>query len=202
MQQEFNGIVFIPDEKGYYRAKNDFMVYMHRVVWEFYNTKIPDGYEIHHIDFDRSNNNISNLQLLTVTEHKKLHGNLLTDEQRNWKRTNLIQNAQPKAIEWHKSDAGKELHKTLIAQQRELGVFKHRLTCTNCGKVFIGEKRSKNVFCSNACKSAYRRKSKTDDVERVCEVCGTPFFANKYKKTKTCSRSCANRYRAKVRRGN
>ena len=193
--QEFNGITFAQDGVRYYRAVNDFTLYMHRYVWEFYNTKIPDGYEVHHIDFDRSNNNISNLQLLTVSEHKKLHGELLTDEQREWRRNNLIQNAQPKAAEWHKSDAGKQLHKALIAQQRKLGVFKHKLTCTNCGKMFVGEKRTKNIFCSNACKSAYRRKNKTDNVERVCEFCGKTFFADKYKPTKTCSRSCANRLR-------
>lgn len=195
MQQEFNGIVFIPDECGYYRAKNDFTLYMHRVVWEFYNTKIPEGYEIHHIDFDRSNNAITNLQLLTTTEHKQLHGALLTDEQREARRMNLIQNAQPKATEWHKSGEGRTWHQALISQQRELGVFKHRLNCSNCGKEFIGEKHSKNVFCSNACKSAYRRNSKIDDVERVCEVCGKQFLVNKYKKTKTCSKRCANKMR-------
>lgn len=201
MQQEFNGIIFTPDEKGYYRATADFTLYMHRVVWEFYNTKIPDGYEVHHIDFDRSNNDISNLQLLTVSEHRRLHGELLTEEQRNWRRENLIQNAQPEAAKWHKSEVGKGWHRQLINQQHELGVFKHRLVCTNCGKSFIGEKHAKNSFCSGACKSAYRRKSNIDNVERVCVICGKSFSVNKYKKTVTCSRSCANKF-WHINRGN
>lgn len=193
MHQEFNGIIFTPDKKGYYRATTDFTLYLHRVVWEYHNTKIPDGYEIHHIDFYRSNNDISNLQLLTIAEHKKLHGEFLTDEQRVWRRTNLIQNAQPEAVKWHKSAEGREWHRQLINQQHKLGTFKHKLVCTNCGKSFIGEKHTENTFCSGACKSAYRRKNNTDTVERVCAVCEKPFSVNKYKKTKTCSRSCANK---------
>lgn len=191
MEQTFNGLTFIPDERGYYRAKSDFKLYMHRYVWEFYNTKIPEGYEIHHKDFNRANNDISNLQLLYVLEHKKLHGCLLTEEQRDWRRANLQENARPKAIEWHKSDEGRAWHKEQIIKQHKLGLFTHELICTNCGKSYVGEKHNENTFCSGACKSAYRRKSGKDLSERICEVCGNTFLANKYKPTVTCSRSCA-----------
>lgn len=194
--QKFNGITFNEDEKGYYRSSTDFKCYMHRYVWEYYNGPIPKGYEIHHIDFDRSNNDISNLQLLSRSEHRKIHADLLTDEQREWRRQNLNENARPKAIEWHKSEEGSKWHSEQIKMQRELGVFKHKLICTNCGKVYVGEKNGENTFCSNACKSAFRRRSGKDNVERKCIVCGNLFMANKYKKSVTCSRSCANRYRA------
>lgn len=200
MKQIFNGITFIPDDKGYYRAKTDFKLYMHRYVWEFYNTKIPEHYEVHHKDFDRSNNDISNLQLLSEIEHKKLHGTLLTEEQRNRKRINLNENARPKAIEWHKSEEGRAWHKEQITKQHQLGVFKHELICTNCGKSYVGEIKSKNTFCSNACKSAYRRKTGKDLDKRICEICGNTFLANKYKPTVTCSRSCA--CKLSHRRGN
>jgi len=39
-------------------------------------TEIPQGYCIHHIDFNKSNNHLSNLQLLTKADHAKLHMNL------------------------------------------------------------------------------------------------------------------------------
>ncbi len=35
--------------------------------------RIPDGYEIHHIDHDPTNNSIENLQLVTQAEHKRIH---------------------------------------------------------------------------------------------------------------------------------
>lgn len=198
--QIFNNIEFTPDTKGYYRAINNFKCLMHRYIWEYYNGKIPSGYEIHHIDFDRSNNDISNLQLVSRSEHRKIHADLLTDEQREWKRNNLNTKARPKAIEWHKSEAGRKWHSEQIKMQRELGQFKHKLICTNCGKTYVGEINGTNTFCSNTCKSAYRRKQGKDNVERVCTVCGNSFITNKYKKTQTCSRSCANRL--KNRRGN
>lgn len=60
----------------------------HRYVWEQYNGKIPDGYEIHHRDMNTHNNNISNLTMLTIKEHRSLHskmqiGHVLSDETKN-----------------------------------------------------------------------------------------------------------------------
>lgn len=198
--QEFDGIKFILTDKGYYRH-NGLRKYMHRYVWEYYNGKIPSGYEVHHIDFDRSNNDISNLQLLTKKEHKKLHADLLTEQQREWRRENLDKTARPKAVEWHKSEDGKNWHSEMIAQMHKQGAFKRKLICTQCGNEYIGEiyKNGGNAFCSNACKSAYRRINGLDNIERVCPVCGETFGTNKYRPSETCSRSCANRYRAMKR---
>ena len=47
---------------------------LHQAVWMYHNEQpIPEGCEIHHIDGDFTNNDISNLQLLTAKEHKELH---------------------------------------------------------------------------------------------------------------------------------
>jgi hypothetical protein len=52
---------------------------------------------------------------------------------------------------------------------------------------------STSRFCSNKCKSRWRRRSGLDDVERICEYCGKAFKVNKYKPTKYCSSLCASR---------
>lgn len=188
----FNGHRYVRDDKtGYYRRSvKRTTKLLHRDVWEHHNGKIPDGYEVHHKDFDRDNNDIGNLDLLTLAEHKKLHAQLLTDEQRAWRRNNINVNARPKAIEWHKSKAGSAWHKEHIKRQRECGKFKKHLVCTNCGKEYIGESKGTNSFCSNACKSAHRRASGVDDEERECVICNNTFIANRYSKTQTCSKSC------------
>lgn len=44
---------------------------VHRLVWEAFNGKIPDGFHVDHIDGDRHNNKLENLQLLTKSENSR-----------------------------------------------------------------------------------------------------------------------------------
>lgn len=53
-------------QKRIYRRK-------HRVIWETFNGDIPDGMTIDHIDFDKTNNDISNLRLLSLEDNAKRH---------------------------------------------------------------------------------------------------------------------------------
>lgn len=46
---------------------------LHRDTWEFHKGPIPPRHEIHHIDEDHSNNDISNLECLTKAEHDRRH---------------------------------------------------------------------------------------------------------------------------------
>lgn len=59
---------------GYYRlqlykdgVKKQYI--LSRAVWEAFNGKIPDGYEVNHIDEDKSNNCLSNLNLMTKADN-------------------------------------------------------------------------------------------------------------------------------------
>jgi hypothetical protein len=50
----------------------------YRKVWELHNGPIPKdtegrSYEIHHLDLDRTNNNIENLQCVSLQEHYEIH---------------------------------------------------------------------------------------------------------------------------------
>lgn len=46
----------------------------HRVIWMLHHKRdIPNGYVIHHIDFNKSNNEIKNLKLMKEKDHLKLH---------------------------------------------------------------------------------------------------------------------------------
>jgi len=50
----------------------------HRIVWESVNGPIPKddngrSYEVHHIDGNHKNNDISNLILVTIEEHYRIH---------------------------------------------------------------------------------------------------------------------------------
>lgn len=45
----------------------------HRIIWETAYGEIPSGYEIHHLDENRSNNTISNLELIESSTHRHNH---------------------------------------------------------------------------------------------------------------------------------
>lgn len=46
----------------------------HVAIWEKYHNKsVPDGCVIHHIDYNKFNNNINNLKCMTIKAHNILH---------------------------------------------------------------------------------------------------------------------------------
>lgn len=76
---EFNGVIFVK-RKFYYFAltntKYKIKTRLHHAVYLYYHPEldcIPPNCNIHHINGDKSNNDISNLILLTIAEHTQLH---------------------------------------------------------------------------------------------------------------------------------
>ena len=59
---------------GYYTVRkqcdgHEYNYMEHRVIWCMINGDIPDGLQINHKDFNRGNNNIDNLELMTAKEN-------------------------------------------------------------------------------------------------------------------------------------
>ena len=72
--QYFQGVKFCRDDSTGYYLNGTIHERMHRYVWEHYCGKIPEGFQIHHIDGDKSNNGIDNLAMMTDSAPQKLHG--------------------------------------------------------------------------------------------------------------------------------
>ena len=202
--QYFNGIRFVCTD-GRYFVEQKHRIAMHRYVWEYYNGPIPEGYVIHHKDKNKANNDISNLECIPRGKHSRLHGAELTQEEREWRRNNLNTNARPKAVEWHKSEEGKQWHKEQALKQFAEGktyfqkVAPECRICEVCGKEFykkpLKNKTAQHHFCSEACHQKYRRTHKLGTMEKECPICGKIFLTNKYSPALTCSHSCANKLR-------
>ena len=188
--QFFDGRKFTRDETtGYYlcssRSANGVRKRMHVYVWEYYNGLVPKGFQVHHIDENKSNNDISNLELLSITEHLSFHGKERYEKNSEMMLNNLRQNAIPKASEWHKSKDGHEWHKEHYEEFKHLLHVEREFKCQFCGKDFKST-QSQSKFCSNKCKSAARRASGIDNISKICADCGGEYISNKYSKTKFC----------------
>lgn len=69
----YNGEKYTLRNNGYYGKTRGKRTLMHRDVWESHHGKIPQGWDIHHKDQNKMNNNIDNLECLTKSEHTRLY---------------------------------------------------------------------------------------------------------------------------------
>lgn len=196
----FDGHKFRKDKDTGYYLNSSMRKRLHRYVWEYYNGTVPEGYHIHHKNGDKSNNALDNLEMLSAHDHETLHGALLTEQQRQWRRENIVANAMPKAKAWHGSEDGLKWHsehgKDAWAKRSPTTAV-----CEWCGKPMLTYRPKVARFCSGACQSAHRRNSKVDNETRICKSCGKPYSVNKYSKAQTCSRSCGMQMRWKNKKG-
>lgn len=168
---------------------------LHRYIYEKHYGPIPEGYAIHHIDFDMYNNDPTNLMCLTPQQHMAIHMKCNAENEAFIaKRKEHLDKIRPMSKEWHASEEG---HKWHVEHGKKVAseVEERAYICEQCGKEFFTKPFGTNKFCCNACKSAYRRKMRLDDEERVCAFCGNTFTINKYSKTQCCSRRCSQRMR-------
>ena len=70
---DWDGSTWSLRNNGYYGRTTGARDLMHRAVWEKHHAPIPPGWDVHHIDRDRTNNAVANLMCLPKDEHTKLH---------------------------------------------------------------------------------------------------------------------------------
>jgi len=167
---------------------------LHRQIYIDANGEIPTGYHVHHKDFDKHNNRIENLVLLSPSEHAKIHN--AYEKKYNYKK--YIENkkrsigaAQEKAKLWHASKEGLAWH-SINGKNAWVNRKPKILICINCKKEHESffEGKTGNHYCSNKCCTAYRVKRGIDDIKSICKGCSKEFKTNKYLPRKYCSKDC------------
>jgi hypothetical protein len=160
---------------------------LHQEVWKHHNGDIPDGYDIHHLDEDPLNNDISNLACIRRREHHQEHAVPgVFPEALKAVHAEAIELAK----EWHRSDEGREWHVEHGRQAYAKREFVSR-TCEHCGSEYHTKHRSVSKFCSGGCKTKSRNASGIDNEQRICEFCGSEFTCNKYVKKRFCNGKCS-----------
>lgn len=171
---------------------------LHEEIWRAAHGPIPDGFDIHHVDFNPLNNDVANLRCVEAGEHQRIHvehrretGAYVDDE-----RLAHLERIRPLTKTWHASEEGREWH-SRNARESWVGRECRDEKCQQCGGPYRTRRTGGDRFCSNACRSQARRLSGVDDVDKTCVNCGQAFRANKYARSASCSRVCAQRYRAR-----
>lgn len=168
---KFNSMIFIKEDSGYYRISNNWnenipnSYRLHKAVYEYYYGKVPEGYNVHHIDSNKDNNDKKNLEAITTKDHSVIH---MTLERKEKSRVNFNK-AKEKAAIWHKTNP---LSHDIHSKASKEG-WSRRTTyshiCTQCGKEFkTREKECK--FCNGKCKNDYSLGYSLLDIVNIEEI--------------------------------
>lgn len=174
---------------------------LHQYIWTLNFGKIPAGHHIHHKDGNPLNNDISNLECLRGAEHLSEHSKHEWRVNRDAKLVSFNEKTRAAAIEWHKSEAGREWH----AKHAKTSIFGQTKThsCKNCGLDFQTNVVIHTDFCSKKCNTAHNqriyRADKRYHIRATCAACGVAFKKSKWSSTVCCSRKCASDNRRSLR---
>lgn len=185
--QKFNGVTFHNDGKKHYRVN----IPLHRAVYSYYLGDIPIGYDIHHIDENKSNNDVSNLQLLSKREHVAIHHRGICYAKTSEKFCVVC----GKSITKRNNGRNKFCSSECAAKFNYQQSLESR-SCVICGNTFVCDKHSKTQTCSPTCSLKIRFLNYTPvpkTEKRLCVICGKEFESIKSKPTCTCSKSCATK---------
>ena len=157
--KQYNGYSWFKSDNEYYKricSRRQTSVYLHRQIWEDEVGTIPKGHQIHHKDGDKGNNCITNLECLSVKEHRAHHP--IKDME---KQNKHLASIRPLTKEWHASKEGHEWHKKQFAKTLgKLFVNKDKI-CQVCEAEYtVFSSNNVSKYCSNKCKSkAFRTKN-------------------------------------------
>ena len=179
--QSFNGEVYHKNSSGYFVLGRS----IYRDVFQYYCGKIPDGYQIHHKDFNPTNNAITNLQLLTRSEHAGIHLGAGSSKEYICEFCGKI------FIATSQSPARFCSRKCQAAQRRKTKDIPHyQKICPVCNKEFVTT-NNRQTYCSLSC---FGKTLANPLLEKHCAFCGKRFFTKKESR-KYCSVQCANESR-------
>lgn len=171
---KYGDFTWVEKPSGYYQStircadglrKN----WLHQFVYETEYGSIPQGYDVHHKDEDKSNNRPDNLELLSRKEHQEEH------YEQNVKNGHVLSKYVEENFEEVQALAklGKEGKYVGRAKRKKLP--NKPILCAHCGEEFVPHKKARKdtKFCSTSCSGKWHKRFGISD--RECKDCGTVF---------------------------
>lgn len=154
----FNGRKYYRTPSGYWQSSYPRPTkLLHVAVWEATNGEVPEGCVIHHVDRDKSNNAIENLQCLTISEHCTLHAR---EQGQSSQSIHCICVQCGSSFLAHHHDAKFCSTKCYNRWYREHNDCNEERFCVRCGKPFKTRKDTATKYCSGKCAALERENKK------------------------------------------
>lgn len=112
----------------------------------------PSGAVIHHKDGDPENNRLSNLELMTRSDHARLHG-----RQNGQACAERLAKGRLKAEAWRKSNVGRSKLR-ILARQRWMSMPMMPMVCAECG-VSYEAKNPRRRYCGVKCVTRHQNRT-------------------------------------------
>jgi hypothetical protein len=148
--------------RKYHTGKNRLM---HRIIWEESNGPVPDGFELHHINGDEQDNRLENLQMLSPSDHQRLHKGWIRDGEGNWlKPCPICKQYKNIDTEYYRRKRG-----PLALTYGGIG------ECRTCNKIQSRKYQAENIELIKAKRKAYYQ----DNKEKLRKKMAQYYYKNK-----------------------
>lgn len=151
--REFQGITYRrrPGKKYFEtmrwdkKNKRSYCESLHQAVWKAHHGEVPAKHHIHHKDENKDNNDISNLECLTQSQHYRKH----SDKWKTDKHRELLARIRPKALQ--------------ASNKRWKAAPYLEYICCRCGQSFQSRCVDRNLpkYCTPRCRDQASRDRKS-----------------------------------------
>ena len=196
------GLKWVKKGRGYYQSTTVLAdgrrAWLHRYAFEREKSVIPEGWHVHHVDGNKDNNEVENLECLPPIHHASEHSEDRRAFGDSAKQLAHLETIRPLA---YAAKRGEYISERKLRR----GQVRARV-CPTCGKVFklAGTAFDGTMYCSDKCRNKAHNKFSDAHyaTEKACKHCGKPFAPGCHGigHQLFCSESCRDKHRYNERR--